>query len=198
MKTKLDKHTRNLLTEQTNPIIELFFEFAQLKNLYRQGWLKRDISQKDCENVADHSFNVALLGYMIAEEYRKDLDSLKVMRLGLFHEIGEIYAGDIIPADNINSEEKFSREYEAVKIVFSKFSDSKKYIDIWLEFERKTSPESLFVNQIDRLELALQTNLYERAGYTANRLEEFFPYVQERLTSPELKQIFGDLIRLRK
>jgi hypothetical protein len=44
MRTK-NGHTGKLLTEKTHPMIEIFFEYAQLKNLYRQGWLKRGVSE---------------------------------------------------------------------------------------------------------------------------------------------------------
>ena len=176
-------------------MIEIFFEYAQLKNLYRQGWLKRGISELDCETVADHSFGVALLGYTIAEEYRKDLDSAKVMKLGLFHKMGEIYAGDIIPSDNVGEEEKSKKEYIGVQQVFSRLRNSKKYISIWEDFEFQKSPEARFVKQVDRLEMALQANLYERMNYEG--LDEFFPYVEDRINSPELKPILEDIIKSR-
>jgi putative hydrolases of HD superfamily len=194
MKTK-NKHTSRLLTEKTNPLIELFFEYAQLKNLYRQGWLKRGVSELDCETVADHSFGVALLGYTIAQEYRPDLDSAKVMKLGLFHEMGEIYAGDFTPKDNVSEDEKVQREYEGVRQVFSRLPHSERYISIWEDFEFQKSPESIFVKQIDRLEMALQANLYERINYKG--LEDFFPYVQERINAPELKLILDDILSSR-
>jgi len=119
MKTK-NVSTSSLLSEKTHPIVELFFEYAQLKNLYRQGWLERGVSERDCETVAEHSFGVALLGYTIAEEYRPDLDSSRVMKLGLLHDVGEIYAGDITPKDNVSLEDKFQREHEAVMKIFSR------------------------------------------------------------------------------
>lgn len=193
MRTK-NGHTSKLLTEKTHPMIEIFFEYAQLKNLYRQGWLKRGVSELDCETVADHSFGVALLGYTIAEEYLPDLDSAKVMILGLFHEMGEIYPGDFTPTDNVTADEKTQREYQGVQQVFSRLPNSQKYISIWEDFEFQKSPESKFVKQIDRLEMALQANLYERMNYG---LDEFFPYVQERISSPELKPILDDILKAR-
>ena len=59
--------------------------------------------------MADHCCIVAMLGYAIAREYRPDLDPARVMELGMFHEIGEIYAGDIGPHDGISLEEKARR-----------------------------------------------------------------------------------------
>lgn len=194
METKYE-HTSKLLDRKTNPMIEMFFEYAQLKNLYRQGWLKREVSRQDCETVADHSFGVALLGYTIAEEYRPDLDSSKVMRLGLFHEMGEIYAGDVTPKDNVTAEEKTQNEYAGVRQVFSHLPNSEKYIAIWEDFEFQKTPEAKFVKQIDRLEMALQASLYEKINYGG--LEEFFPYVQQKINSPELKPILEDILSAR-
>ena len=189
-------HPKKILSEKTHPMIGLFFEFAQLKNLYRQGWLDKGVSELDCETVADHSFGVALLGYIIAEEYRQDLDSQKVMRLGLLHDLGEIYAGDITPREDISPKDRFMKEYSAVQKVFSHLANPEKYINLWLEVEREETPEAKFVKQVDRLEMALQANLYERMNYS--NLDEFFLYVQKRITSNELKSILDDVLKLRK
>ncbi|MEK6961096.1 MAG: HD domain-containing protein [Nanoarchaeota archaeon] len=167
----------------------MFFEIAQLKTLYRQGWLRNGIPEKKCESVADHCCIVAMLGYAIAREYRPDLDPARVMELGMFHEIGEIYAGDIGPHDGISLEEKARREYDSVLRVTREFPNSQRYVDLWLEFDRKTSPEAKFVSQIDRLELALQTSLYSRAGY--RNLDEFFKWCDERINDPELREMFS-------
>ena len=194
METK-NKHTHELLSGRNHEIIELFFEFAQLKNLYRQGWLKRGVSKLDCESVADHSFGVALLGYVIAEEYRPDLNSSRVLQLGLFHEIGEIYAGDITPKDGVSLEEKFEREHLAVKKVFSHLPSPEKYTAIWMEHEKQETAEARFIGQIDKLEMTLQANLYERMSYT--NLHEFFQYVEKRVNLPELKPILDEIIKSR-
>jgi putative hydrolases of HD superfamily len=193
MKTK-NNHTSKYLNKSSN-IIDFFFEYAQLKNLYRQGWLNNNVSERDCESVADHSFGVSLLGYIIAEEFRPDLDSKKIMLLGMLHEIGEIYTGDITPLDNINIEEKTKLELNSVEKVFSKLSNSEKYVNLWLEYERGETSEAKFVKQVDKLEMVLQAHLYEKMNY--NNLDEFFVYVKERISSPELKQIFEDLIKSR-
>lgn len=197
MKTKYCP-TYEMLDKRTHPIIELFFEFAQLKNIYRWGWLQegRDVSPDHCESDADHSFGVGLLSYFVAEEYRPDLNSLKAMRLGLFHELGESRWFDATPQDNISAEEKRRMETEAVIRTLSVLRNPQKYLDIWLDFEYGKSPEAVFVKQIDRLEMGLQANLYEHLGY--NGLNEFFPYVQSRLESPELKDIFDELLKVRK
>lgn len=185
----------NYCLKKIHHVIELFFEFAQLKNLYRQGWLQRGIAKSHCESVADHSFGVALLGYILAEEYRPDLNSQRVMQLGLFHELGEIYAGDITPKEGVTLEDKFTMEYAAVQEVFSGMPNPERYITIWMEYEKKETPEAIFVEQVDRLEMVLQASLYKKLGFT--NLDEFFPYVRERINSPELKPILDGIMKSR-
>lgn len=69
MKTKLPcDFTSELLQGPAHPIVQVFFEIAQLKNLYRQGWLRNGVSERHCESVADHCFGVAMIGYVIARE----------------------------------------------------------------------------------------------------------------------------------
>jgi putative hydrolases of HD superfamily len=195
MQTKYE-HTRGLLPEKSHHIIELFFEFAQLKNLYRQGWLKRDISRLDCESVAEHSYSVALLGYVLAEECRPDLDSQRVMKLGLFHDVGEIYAGDITPVEGISPEEKSVREHASVAKVFSKMPSNGRYGEIWMEYERQETPEAQFVKQIDRLETALQANLYKRLRY--DTLDGIFNALREQVTDTALSPILDELVKTRQ
>jgi putative hydrolase of HD superfamily len=189
-----NQHTEELLPNKIHPIIDLFFKFAQLKNLYRQGWLKRGVSKLDCETVAEHSFGVALLGYVIASE-QTSLDTNHVMKLGLFHDIGEIYAGDITPQDGISIEDKKQKEYAGVQKVFSRFPNPENYISLWQEFENQTSPEAKFVKEVDRLEMALQAYLYERMNYKG--LDELFPYIQQRTTSQELNSVLNELLKSR-
>ncbi len=189
-----NKHTEEFLLSKSHPVINLFFKFAQLKNLYRQGWLKRGVSKLDCETVAEHSFGVALLGYVIAGEHAS-LDRDYIMKLGLIHDIGEVYAGDITPKDNISAEDKTQKEYDGIRKVFSGFPNPDNYVSLWKEFENQTSPEAKFVKEVDRLEMALQAYLYERMNYKG--LNDLFPYIQERITSQELKPILNELLKLR-
>jgi putative hydrolases of HD superfamily len=186
-------HTSNLLSgESIHPIINLFFQMAQLKNLYRQGWLNHGVSTEEAESVADHCFGVAFLGYVIAQEYRPDLDAMKVMQLGLFHEVGEVYDGDKTPDDQVDKKDRHAGELASAKKVFSGLES---YIAIWQEFDDQKTDEAIFVKQVDRLEMALQADLYERIR--CGTVEEYFSYVQKRLKSPDLQVILAEVIEHR-
>ena len=155
------KNSKLVMENKKNEILEVFYEIQSLKNLFRQGWLKKGIEKKFCESVADHSFSASMLAWLIADNYLPELDIIKILKYSLIHEIGEIYAGDIIPDDNITDAEKYELEIASVKKVFSKLKHSDKYIKLWEEFENAENKEAKFVKQIDRLEMAFQAHFYE-------------------------------------
>jgi len=176
------------------PILQAYFESCQLKQLYRQGWLKSGVSRERCESVADHSFGVALLALWLAEAYFPSLDGEKVLRMALLHDFGEIYAGDIIPADNISMGDKHAQEAVSVIRVLGNLPCSQVYLDLWQEFENGDTPEARFVRQIDRLEMGLQAAVYKAQGQA--RMDEFFDSARQALTIPALIAILEDVVAL--
>ena len=177
-------------------IVAAYFEFSHLKQLYRQGWLRRGIPKERCESVAEHTFGVAVLAVFLADNYFPELDTCQVARLALVHDFGEIYAGDIIPVDGISAQEKQRMEYEAVTQVFARFPKGDEYLELWEEYERGISPEARLVKQVDRLEMALQASVYEHQG--AGNLQEFFESAAQAISDPELREIMAaiELVRI--
>jgi putative hydrolases of HD superfamily len=172
-------------------VFRLVSEFNHLKNLYRQGWLKRSVPPEKCESVAEHSFSVTLLAMFLAENFFPSADLLKVIRIALIHEAGEIYAGDITPVDGVSLEEKHRREKESVLRVFAGVDRAEEYIELWEEFEMNRSLEARLVRQADRLEMLLQAKYYEKLGYW--NFEEFFRNAEALIESPELRPLFAEL-----
>jgi putative hydrolase of HD superfamily len=185
----------HLENKSTLPLIELYFEFAHLKQLYRQGWLKRGAPPAQCESVAEHTLGVAVLAMVLADSYFPALDRLKVMRMALLHDFGEIYAGDILPSDPMSRAEKKALEMEAVRQVLGKLPQGEQYIALWEEYERQESAEARWVKQMDRLEMVLQASVYEQQGL--GDMSEFFESVEPFLTEPELRTILQALKALR-
>ena len=195
MQTKASIPISQLRAAQVAPLIEAYFEFNHLKQLYRQGWLQRGVPHTRCESVAEHTFGVAVLALFIADAHFPALDAAKVLRMALLHDFGEIYAGDITPADGVSRDDKQRLERQAAQRVLGKLPRGAAYIALWEEYERGVSPEAQFVRQIDRLEMALQASVYERQDLAD--LSEFFTSVEQALTAPELQAVLRDLQALR-
>ncbi len=193
MQTKAPNPISFLDESEQHPFIAAFFEISHLKQLYRQGWLKRGIPPEYCESVAEHSYGVAILAFFLAEAYYPELDPLKVLRMALIHDFGEIYAGDFTPGDGIPLDEKNQLERESVQHVFGKLPQGDKYIQLWEEFETGTSLEAQFVRQVDKLEMVLQASIYEHLGWDG--LNEFFDCSGLQISLPELHSLIKNLER---
>ena len=162
MLTKGPQPVKLLESISTPEMVETYFELNQLKQLYRQGWLRRGVPPERCESVAEHTFSTAMLAMLIADDCFPELDKHKVLQMALLHDCGESYAGDIIPDDQVDAATKYKHEHKAVQQVLGKLSHGEAYLSLWQEYEEGTSAEARFVKQIDRLEMAMQSVVYER------------------------------------
>jgi putative hydrolases of HD superfamily len=175
------------------PIVQAYFELCYLKHLFRQGWLKRGVPRENCESVADHTFGVTVLALWIARASYPDLDADKAVRMALLHELGEIYAGDIIPSDQVDPQEKHRREAGSVQEVCAKLPGGAEYLALWEEFEAGQTPEAIFVRQLDRLEMGLQAAVYEHQGLA--QLPEFFVSARQALSDQNLQALISEVER---
>ena len=177
-----------------NDVISFYMQYNHLKNIYRQGWLKVRIGlehREKCESVADHSFSMALLAITMIEKYKLPYDTLKCIKMCIIHELGEIYAGDYTPYDNITKEEKHLKEKEAIQKVLKQLDFDNDFLQLWKEFEKRETEEAKFVKNLDELEFLLQSAAYELDASSFKRCIE-------NITDELCKEIVNSLINLTK
>lgn len=164
---------------------------ATLKDKIRSGWDDEhwNISKERRESVAEHVYGVCNLAIAMDSEFEFDIDLLKVLKMLIVHELGEIIIGDITPFDNVSPEEKRKIEQDAVAKVAGNLLRKDEIISLWLEFEERSSNEAVFAFLCDKLEADLQAKIYQDMGYQ-NPLDE-----QENnvvFKSKKVKQIIAD------
>ena len=113
---------------------------------------------EDIESVADHSYAATAIAMIISD--LEEMNTEKVMKMMLIHDLPEAIIGDLVPGENPN---KDTEEDEAINNILRNLPDKiqKQYFEIWNEFKEKTSKESLLVHEIDKLELIFQLSLYK-------------------------------------
>jgi len=195
MQTKAAAPATFLQGRSAQALVQAYFEFNQLKHLYRQGWLRVAIPRERCESVAEHSFGVALLCLFLADSHFPEADVSKLLRIALLHDIGEARVGDITPHDGVSKAEKEAQERIAVQQVLGALPRAAEYVALWEEYEHGTSLEARLVRQVDRLEMGFQACIYEHLG--AGDLSEFYASTAKALESPELKAVLEELRALR-
>lgn len=176
-------------------VAQVWFELAQLKQLFRQGWLRVGVPRERCESVAEHSFGVALLSLFIAESYFPEADANRVMRIALLHDLGEARVGDLTPTHGVSKEEKHERERAAVREILGRLPRAEAYLAAWDEYERGESLEAKIVKQADRLEMALQATVYEHDGF--GNLEEFFASARAAMKTETFAALLREIERAR-
>jgi len=177
-----------------NDIIKFYFQVNQLKNLYRQGWLKGILAEEKqykCESIADHCFGLGILAISIIEKYKLKYNVEKCLKFCLLHELGEIYAGDFIPKDNVTSDEKHELEKNAILKVIEDMNFDNDFLQIWEEYEKRESEEAIFIKELDGLEFLMQAAVYETDVAC-------YKYSLSKIKTPVLVEIVNELINITK
>jgi putative hydrolase of HD superfamily len=139
-----------------------------LKSVLRQGWTRHPIPPAAIESVADHSYGVALLAWVLCPD---GLDREAVMELALLHDLAEAITGDLTPADNVPVVEKRRSEQLALGHLLDGHPVQDKALGRLAEYSHQSSPEARFVKAMDKLDMALQSLAYE--GHYGVDLSEF-------------------------
>ena len=196
-------------------MIDFFNEIGKLKGMPRRGWVIRDI--KNPESIAEHTFRVAIMAWMLAKAKGGDLNIEKIIKMALIHDLCEVYAGDATPYDSILSKNKnkrkeimktwprfskkerekftkskFDKEKKALQKIISKLPpDLKKEIEkLWLDYEKGLSPEGRFFKQTDRMESFLQAAEYWKK-YKKPIQRPIWLWARELFDDPVLLDIIG-------
>lgn len=164
---------------------------GKLKRTKRKGWISL-VGIKDPESVADHTFRTAVLAMCLSD--LKGLDTEKLVRMALLHDVHEALTGDYDHSDKerIGESELRNMEAEAIKRVFSTLPNSlrEKYSLLTTEFQEQETEEARLVRQIDQLEMIIQALEYEEEGYDREKLQAFWDHVKEKLEDTDLKKLF--------
>jgi len=162
------KYIINMDNYKFNNLIEYILK---LKNIKRTGWLSKAKILR-AESVADHSYSLTALSMVFSDFL--GLDTEKVIKMCIIHDLAESIIGDYMP-DEISIGEKQIKEDNAMKIVISSFPDkiAVLYSNIWKEYCLNQTKEARLVKQLDKVEMFLQANQYLKNGYSYEFLSPF-------------------------
>lgn len=168
-------------------MLRFFSRTGRLKAERRKGWVQK-LRVKDAESVADHSFRVALMSMVYSD--LKGLDTARVMKIALLHDLPEALVGDSMPGE-LPRRSKLVKERAALARLLKDFSSQlrSEYKNLWEEYVRGSTPEADLVKQVDKLELILQAREYALKGYDANLVNEFVESARRKIRDADLLKI---------
>ena len=176
---------------QTSDLATLLTTLQELKRVKRTGWIDRGVPPLDVESVADHSLLTALIAWLTTID-DPHLDSDRVLKLALIHDLAESIVGDAPPYEahdvphsddieahraffsvrHLRSPENTDAKHEAERNAFASLAASmppgarSELTALWNEYEDQSTPEARYVKQVDRLEAYLQALHYAREDAT--------------------------------
>jgi len=123
----------------------------------------------------------------------KKLDTEKIIRMALMHDLGEAIIGDwdaLQTKLNGKIEEKQRKENEALQKILALLPKEleEKYTKIWKELVQGETAESRMFRQLDRLEVLMQAVEYEKEGYDKEKFTAFWG-AKRSVKDPELVEI---------
>jgi putative hydrolase of HD superfamily len=137
---------------------------------------------------------MAIMGMVISD--LQNYDSEKIIKMILLHDLAESKIGDHTP-EQISKEKKSKLENNAFDEIIKDLPNLIKlqYLQIWQEYQENNSLESKIVHQIDKLEMVIQAKIYEKDGYSKDKLESFFESARVDITDSKLKELFTKIIK---
>jgi putative hydrolase of HD superfamily len=110
------------------------------------------------ENDAEHSWHIAVMAMVLAGHSNEPIDTLKVIKMLLIHDVVEIDAGDVFLYDTVLNHTNTEAERKAAERIFGLLptEQAEEFTAIWEEFEAGETPEAKFARAMDRLEPLLQ------------------------------------------
>lgn len=147
-----------------NDIIDFFYLVSNIKELPRSGWIARNIDPP-IESTGSHTFGVLFLTWLFSK--KENIDTDKVLKMALVHDLLESITGDFLPGD-VGKMERDKVENQALEKIRHKIPEEIRddIISLIIEFNEGVSKESKIVKICDKLDSVLQALFYYKDNRT--------------------------------
>jgi putative hydrolases of HD superfamily len=183
-------------------MLSTLLEIQRLKRLERTGWTLRG-QPPGTESVAAHSFGVAVVAMLLADEIRArgvEIDTERILRLAVMHDWAEARLGDMprTGGEYFGAEARKRAERGAFDDIVRGLGTQieKSYSQLHEDYEQRASLEARLVKAADVIDLLVQALAFERAGVRG--LDEFWEGMGERYFQLEgvAGEVVADILRL--
>lgn len=168
--------------EEIKGIIDFMVEVEKLKSIERQT---KPVGLDRYENSAEHSWHVCLSALLLKDFANEPVDIVRVMKMLLIHDLGEIEAGDTV-IYSAETEENKRLERSCIQKLFQLLPEvsREEFSNLWEEFEEGVSPEARFAKAIDRVPPLLHNIHGEGHGWKKHNIpkEKVFAFNGERIS----------------
>lgn len=172
-------------------LIETLELAEALKNNTRHSWTSRGRH----ESVAEHSWRLCLFAYFIKDEF-PEADMDKVIRMCMFHDMGEAFTGDIPSFQKTEADEVREAQvvYDWVDSLPAPFN--RELRELYEEMDALETLEARIYKALDKMEVLMQHNQAELSTWLPLEYELNLEYGVEQAAFHEylreLRQMVSD------
>lgn len=109
------------------------------------------------ESVAEHSWMLSLMAFFLRDEF-PDVDMDKVIRMGLIHDLGEAFTGDIPTFDKTSAHEQTEEALLMTWVDGLPAPYQAEMRSLYAEMAARETPEARVYKALDNLEALFQHN----------------------------------------
>lgn len=170
-------------------LANFLYEAGQLKRVKRSGWWLINI--KDPESVAEHSWRVAVIGYILAK--LENVNTESVLLMCLFNDFHETRINDLhkVGQRYINFSDAETKAHTEQMLPLGNIG--KTLLKSHNEFQEQKTHESVVARDADLLECLVQAREYQKQGYMD--AQNWIDNVKKTLISNSAKQLASELER---
>jgi putative hydrolases of HD superfamily len=176
-------------------ILEIIKLGEKLKFELRHSWL----SNGRQESVAEHTWRVSLMAMLIQPYLTKKVNTSRLLKMIIIHDLVEAEAGDIPAFDTMDNhaakEKKTLNEIKSIEKIRDTLGDplGNELYNLWFEFENKETYEAKVANALDKLEVQIQHNEADLSTWLDIEHEMSF-MMDKHVRFDHMLQLLKDLI----
>ena len=162
------------------------FDFLNTAGNLKKTIRYKSVSKIPKESVADHSWRLALMSFIIADELKIKIDLAKAMKIALTHDLAEAITDDIdallIHNKKISIEAKEKAEDVAMKKLAAMLPKpaAKEIAKLWQEYLNHSSPEARYIYALDKLEAMTYLSETGHRTYGDKNHADFIPIYADK------------------
>lgn len=144
------------------------------------------------DTLAAHIFGAMVLGWVLAQE--EEADPPKVIEMLLLHDLVMAKMEDVTP-DSKKYVRKSQMEGQVSKLIgkILRKTAAKRYLDLFKQFQEKSTKEARVAHDADRLETLLQAQSFEEETGKSDILDQFLETYQKVIQTSSGKRIFNEI-----
>jgi putative hydrolase of HD superfamily len=151
------------------------------------------------ENDVEHSYFIPMLAWYLIEAFQLPLNTEKVIRYALVHDLVETYAGDTYIFDEAAQKTKHAREESARRRLGIEFPEFPSLHESISAYEAQEDAESIFVKALDKIEPFIANYLQD--GRTWKEMDVSFTEIiknkrEKTKAVPEISALLEEIIAI--